>query len=295
MNVAGPSKRLGREALRLLPYTGWGDWLHHLSLFWVAHRRTPKRSGVLLFNDYIFFLKNSAGAYDPLRQFSSDKLLVKLYVSAVIGKEYVPDTLRVFSSAADLENFSAPTPCVVKPTHLSGIVVFLNKGERLSVAQRRTLKLCLNRNLYKESREPNYRYLRPAAIAEAAVGLSHEVCDYKVFCWMGRPRLIQVDVDRHSDHKRVLYDTNWRLLPIEYNYKVCDELPRPRHLEEMLDLAAALSEPFESVRVDFYLTQERIFVGELTHFPEQGHGRFGTLQQEKTFSEFFFGAETVNR
>lgn len=281
-------KAAAKGLLRLLPRNHWGDWLYHLAYFWVAHGRLPAYPHTLLFNDYIFYLKNSTQAYDPLRQFCADKSLVKLYVSAIVGPEFVPETIRTFTTSEELEGFIAPRYCVVKPTHLSGLVVFLEADNRIPDADQQRLALSLRRNLYHESREPAYKFVRPRIITEEAVGRGHEIWDYKVFCWKGEPRLIQVDVDRHSDHKRVIYDTNWRLLPVRYNYENCSEVPRPEALEVMLQCAAKLSAPFESIRVDFYLTEQRIYVGELTNFPEQGHGRFGSVEQEQLFSNLFF-------
>ena len=275
MTVGDRVKSAAKGLLRMAPQNHRGDWLHHLVNFWVAHGRLPAHPRKSLFNDYIFHLKNSAQAYDPLRQLCSDKALVKLYISAIVGPEFVPATIHTFRSPDELDDFVAPTYCVVKPTHLSGLVIFLEAGSQLSDPDKEKLSLTFSRNLYSETREPTYKFLRPSVILEEAVGRDHEIWDYKVFCWKREPRLIQVDVDRHTNHKRSIYDTSWRMLPIRYNFESCGEVPRPKALDAMLRLAKSLSAPFESVRVDFYITDRRVYVGEITHFPEQGHGRFG--------------------
>lgn len=42
------------------------------------------------------------------------------------------------------------------------------------------------------------------------------------------------------------------------------EVPPPPHLQQMLETATLLSEGFDFMRVDFYDTEERLVLGELT-------------------------------
>ena len=51
-------------------------------------------------------------------------------------------------------------------------------------------------------------------------------------------------------------------------------MSRPKLLDEMLSLARRLAEPFYYVRIDLYVLQERIYIGEFTFTPEAGYGRF---------------------
>ena len=62
----------------------------------------------------------------------------------------------------------------------------------------------------------------------------------------------------------------------------------------MIKVAQLLSEPFDFVRVDFFIVGTEFFVGELTHCPESAHGRFKDLQSEKLFSEILFGKGLKN-
>ena len=42
----------------------------------------------------------------------------------------------------------------------------------------------------------------------------YELKDYKFFCFDGVPRLVQIDFDRYTNHKRNVYDTEWNLLDL---------------------------------------------------------------------------------
>lgn len=49
-------------------------------------------------------------------------------------------------------------------------------------------------------------------------------------------------------------------------------MDRPETLDEMLNIARKLSEPFDMVRVDLYSVEDQVFFGELTHYPRGGYG-----------------------
>ena len=42
----------------------------------------------------------------------------------------------------------------------------------------------------------------------------------------------------------------------------------------MLSLAQELSRKFDFIRVDFYEVKNKLYFGELTHYPESGMGKF---------------------
>ncbi|MGA1015672.1 MAG: ATP-grasp fold amidoligase family protein, partial [Limisphaerales bacterium] len=64
----------------------------------------------------------------------------------------------------------------------------------------------LDINYYKKTREANYRFLDPKLIVEPPVFGRHNVDDIKFFTYKGKVRIIQVDMDRHTNHTRMLYD-----------------------------------------------------------------------------------------
>lgn len=277
-----------RKLLSYFPKTPRGDFLRSVTYFYVAHRRIPSKTS-RLYNDYLFFLKNSPEIDDALRQITSDKIYMKAFISSLVGSEYTTETLAVVDSPDDFEEKSLPSSCVIKPAHLSGIVVYYDKSNGgISEESFYKLRQSFSRNLYSERRERNYRNLRPRLMCEEVLLGPSEIKDYKVFCFNGKPRIIQVDSDRHSCHRRVLYDTRWQPISITYNKPLGDLEPPPRQLEEMLGISQRIAQNFSSVRVDCFITPERIVVGELTHCPEQGHGRFGSVKEERIFSEIYF-------
>lgn len=282
-------RSLARNVLDRLPYTAAGNRLYWLGYYVYAHRRLPK-PGRRLFNDYLFSLKTSGALASPLRRRTSDKIEVKAYVTQKLGNGYCPETLAVLSDAEAMRGLDLDTPHVVKPAHSSGYVLFVEQTPyAFSDADVAAMREGLDYDLYRANREINYRGLAKRLVVEEAITSKSAVRDYKVFCYRGAPRLIQVDYDRHQGHTRTLYTAGWEALEITYAKRRGPSEPRPAMLDRMLEVSRILAADFESVRVDFYLSDDRLLIGELTHCPEQGHGRFGSLAQEQLFSDIYFG------
>ena len=281
-------KRTGKVVFSLLPKNKYFDSVYFFAHFLVAHRRFPRRNSGLI-NDYFFFLKADQKLADAARQFTSDKEYVKYFIQAKIGSKSIIRTLDVLTEGSRIDEFRAKEPCILKPSHLSGLVVRLDVGESLNGQQCESLKSALKRNLYDDNRELNYKNLPARILVEEDLGNGEQIKDYKVFFYKGTRKLIQVDSDRFTRHKRNLYDTNWSPLPYVYNKPHGSWESPPVILDRMLECANLLSEDFESARIDFFVTDSGIYVGEITHCPEQAHGRFENLKAERAVSEIFFG------
>jgi hypothetical protein len=100
--------------------------------------------------------------------------------------------------------------------------------------------------------------------------------DYKIFCFNGEPKLVQVDIDRFNNHRKNFYTLDWRFVELEIKYPSDKsiEIPKPEALDEMIELSRLLSSDFPHVRVDFYYIKNKIIFGELTFFHGSGFGHF---------------------
>lgn len=279
-----------RRFINALPFGGVFDDIFIFLMFFYAHRRIPRRSS-MLFNDYLYFLKSSSKISDILRQITSDKIMVKDFVRQRCGDALTVDTIAVFENVDEIDISSLQKPCVLKPTHSSGTVVFIRDGkEELTDVEDKALRDSLRSSPYKSSREGNYRYLRPRIICEPMLPLGEGTKDYKFFCYRGEPRLVQVDSNRHVKHMRNVYSADWTPLQLEYNFPLGEWEPKPACLPDMIRIARSLAAPFEFVRIDFFIVENAVFVGEVTHCPESAHGRFSSREDERVFSQILFQA-----
>lgn len=274
-----------RAAIGALPKNRIGDRLYSLVDFVLHHHRLPTHAPI--FNDVLYFLKTTDEILDPLRVFVSDKEYLKLYVKAVIGEQHNVPTLAVLGSASEIDAFQFPAACCIKATHGSGRTIIRSGCEPLDVAE---IKTWLAQNHYLVTREANYRQLTPKVIVEPLVFGSSNAVDYKFFCLRGQPRLIQVDVDRFTNHKRTLLTVDWVEQEYSVGYpKAPHAPPRPANLDEMLDVAGRLSALFSFVRVDLYSDGNNCFVGEITNCHGNAQERFIPRSGEAKASAIIFG------
>lgn len=172
-----------------------------------------------------------------------------------------------------------PKKYVIKITH--GSTFNIIQDGHLLVTPEEIIKKCrkwLKAKFLPCYGEWFYGIERPRIIIEDLIE-SHDdepLKDYKVFCFNGVPRLIGIDSDRSTAHKKDLYDTQWRKIPnAKMKYPNSDKvLPKPKCLSELLNYAAILSRPFTHARVDFYIVDEKIYFGEITFTPGAGFDRF---------------------
>ena len=277
-----------RQVLAKVPRGPLGDKLFLFIIFAYAHKRIPRRNSNLL-NDYLYFLKSSSELLDIMRQYTSDKILVKSFVAERCGEQVVLPTLCAFYNIAKIDVSALSRPCVLKPAHGSGTVVFVDtRKQALAEEDRKKLQTSLESCPYTTAREANYKHLRRRIVCEPMLPNGQATKDYKVFCYQGEPKAIQVDSDRHSDHKRNLYTAEWEPIGISYNFPIGEWEPAPEKLSEILHISSMLSKEFEFVRVDFFIDDDKLYVAELTHCPESAHGRFESQEAERRFSSLIF-------
>ena len=270
---------------RVIPRNRAGDRLYHWLLFLSKHQRRP--TDQMLWNDVLYRIKTTDEILDPLRVFVSDKEHVKTYVKATIGDQYNIPTLAVLRDAAEVDGFDFPARCIIKPTHASAQYVLRRHGEPIDRAR---IKAWFALNYYRAGRELNYKALKPKVIVEPLVFDSSDLVDFRFFCVNGEPRLIQLDMDRHTRHTRKLFDTEWHEQDFCILYPRSDrEIPKPDTLPEMLRVARALSAPFGFVRIDLYSDNRQVVAGEITNVSANAGGVFIPRSAEKDASRILFG------
>lgn len=213
----------------------------------------------------------------PLLHIAADKAATREHVAASVGDQYLVPLVGVWDDADAVPLKTLPRPCVVKTTVGSGQVWFLRSGEFVDLQRLRLeLQRWLATDFSSLSREWCYRGLRNRVIVEHMLaGEAGEVpADYKFYVIGGAVRFIQVDQGRFGHHTRNLYDSRWNLLPQRLTLENHPPDPCPARLAEMLEVTLTLAQPFEFLRVDWYVIGERIYIGELTNYPGAGFERF---------------------
>jgi hypothetical protein len=267
-------KKTYRLLLLLIPENRLGDHFVAFINFVRAHRRLPSHK--ILFNDVLYRIKTSDEIIDPLRVFVSDKEFVKLFVKTVVGDQHNVPTIKILSSIEDVMNYQFPSDCCIKPTHLSGEVILRKMNRPVDFEK---INGWFKKSYYHINRELNYKTLKPKVIVEPLIFGSDNLSDFKIFCYMGKPKLIQVDIDRYIDHTEKFYDLDWNELPFSIHFPRSTSHPieKPKNLGTMLAIATSLSSHFNFVRIDLYSNGDECLVGEITNCPGGATGFVANL------------------
>lgn len=220
-----------------------------------------------------------------------DKLGVKEYVSEMVGEKYVIPTIAVWDEVRDVDIEFLPDKFVLKCTHDSGSVCICEDKQSFDIySAKQKLSECLNINFFWMSREWPYKGVKRKIFAEQYICEEREtqLRDYKLFCFAGKVKLVQVDIDRFTNHRRNIYDTNWKRLPFAIGYPMAPEIQinKPVCLNEMIDVAEKLAAGIPHVRIDFYVIEDKPLVGEMTFFHGSGFEKFNSEEWELTMGNW---------
>ena len=228
------------------------------------------------FNEKIIWkkLNNRAQLYSDV----ADKVKAREYVKSKCQEIFLSDVYYITDKPNSIDFDNLPNQFVVKASHGSGWVEIVRDKNKLNI--NKILKKCnrwLNRNYYYLGREAVYKDIKPNIIIEELLVDKYDniPMDIKCFCFNGKVEFIQLDINRHEEHTRVLLDPEWNILPFTYNYPLYKgNVEKNECLPKIIRITESLSSEFDFVRVDLYLVADKVYFGELTHYPECGFGKF---------------------
>lgn len=216
--------------------------------------------------------------HDPLIQVCSDKYLVRLYISSILGDKYLVPMLGVYDCVEGIDFQTLPDKFVLKTTNGSGTnYICSSKNDLDWPSVKLNFKKWLKEDFYFRSREWCYKKPAPRIICERFIGEDNSVPkDYKVYCFHGEPMYIAVFHGRFTDKpSQTIYDSDWNVQDCVFDFHFEKNLieiePIPNKFNEMMDVARRISKAFIHVRVDFYMTEGSLFIGELTFFNAGGN------------------------
>lgn len=279
--------------------TSWGNLLH--LIYWYYRGQYE-----LKYNDYDFICRMyrklgrelnlvSPRRYTEKQQWlklfyrndkmpiCSDKYMIREYLKS-IGYDYLlNDLIAVYENVDAFNPNDLPDSFVLKASHGSGWnLITKNKSKVNWFWWKRIMRSWMKQNLYWFGREWNYKEQKPRIIVEKYLeDDSGELRDFKIFCFNGTPHYIQVDENRSTNHKRVYWDCEGNVVDFgdsqDHNGTI-KAVFNDKH-RQMIELAKELSKPFPNVRVDFYLCNDKIYLGEMTFFGGSG---FYTFEPDET-------------
>ncbi len=262
----------------LAPYLKYvfGSRLHHRLYMYFRLGYWPHIQQPRSFNENI--IRRKLYTNKDLFSTVSDKWQVRKYVSNKVDKDILTKIHHVTEDPETIPFDHIPEECVIKPTHMSGPIIFIEKQEKPDPDSiKESCREWLAETYGQMKEEYWYEQITPRIVIEERLrGKDRDSpYDYKFFVFHGKVEYIQVDSDRYTTHKRRFYDKDWNPQDFELKFPLGPVIDKPKKLDEMINIAEKLGEDFDFIRVDLYeIDSERIVFGELTLAPGSGGERF---------------------
>lgn len=273
---------------------GWLNWvpdsLYLKVLYRVIMGRKLNLKNPKEYNEKLQWLKLN----DRKPEYSTmvDKYEVRGYIEDLLGDKYLIPCLGIYDSVDDIDIDALPDRFVLKCTHDSGSVEICKDKSSFDIeGARHRLSQAMKRNYYATYREWPYKYVKPRIIAEGYLeGDGGDLKDYKVMCFNGEAKIIEVHENRFVEgkvHTQTFYDREWGIVPLTQVETVTVDRPgeRPRQLDEILRLSELIAKDMYHARIDWYIEGDKIYFGEITFFDGSGFESFSTPEMERMLGD----------
>ena len=220
----------------------------------------------------------------------ADKYQVRDYIKEKGYESILTKLYGVWEKPEDIDYNQLPDKFVIKCNHDSGSTYIIDKSKGFNKEElNEILRKHVSQRFGYSSCELHYTRIKPLIIAEEYLPLddglnSSSQVDYKFWCFNGETKYCFVCYDRHGSH--AVYDlyTNepWEphriAISKAYSKQQFKDIPAPKNLDKMIEIAKNLSKGFPQVRVDLYNLEGKIYFGELTL--TSGNGKMLYFSQE---------------
>lgn len=225
-----------------------------------------------------------------------DKYLFKQYIEDKLGKGY---TIPLYGAWTDLESFEnywnkLPSAFVLKSTLQSDgkyikIIRDKNAVDLKALKKELTEWLDSKKTLINSFCRAYHEGVPRILAEEYMEQVDNQLYDYKFFCFNGKPHCVYVAIDHFPGQLSHIsfYDLNWNRLDVQYGEHPMNNVEKPKHYEDMLKIAEKLSVDFPFVRVDFFDTEEKLYLAELTLYPGGGFTPYHPESFDKELGDLF--------
>ncbi len=242
------------------------------------------------FNQKIQWMK--AFYHPPILHKLVDKYAVREYVEEKIGAAYLNGFVAVYDKVSEIDFEKLPQQFAMKVVNGCGYNLIVPDKSKLNVRQAKwKLLKWTSRDQYRRSgKEWAYKGVKPRILVEHFMKQENKnsLNDYKFYCFNGKPRFVEIHLDRSEAHRSSFYDLEFKKLPfrdVKEEETIQIPLEKPKRFEEMVTLAEKLADRLPFVRVDFYYVDEQIKFGEMTFYPGDGRADFQPEKYNKLLGD----------
>lgn len=257
-----------------LPDALYLRWAYRLETGHKLDTRSPT------FNARLHVLKLRDSGRDKARYV--DKIEARKAVSEALGPQYLVPLLGVYDTLAEVPWRELPEQCAIKCTHGSHCGVIRAGPWSFDQAAQiyQQFQRWMRRSWFWYARERPYAWIRPRIMVEQRIIEDGRApTGYKVMCFGGVPRVVQMHTSHTGKPTIDLYDTQGKALGIgkvgyaRSGVKALDHAMVGRLCRVAGALARAIGSP-PYVRVDLYCVDGRVLFGEFTFYDSGGLREF---------------------
>jgi len=206
-----------------------------------------------------------------------DKYEVQQYVRETIGGKYLIPMLGLYNSVEEIEWESLPDRFVIKCTHGSGTNIICTGKDNIDIVEAKAkLNRWMKMSWYWYGREWPYKDVKPRIICQEFISETGKTPDdYKVLCFNGKAKFIEVHIDRFGDHRTDYYDEKMNKLSVSWGETPSENIyGKPACFDEMMGLSEKLAANMYHVRIDWFVVADRLYFGEITFYDGAGFYAF---------------------
>lgn len=215
--------------------------------------------------------------------FFADKYAVRSYIEQVLGQECLVPLLYHSSDAEDLKKLKNWTNIVIKPNHGAGMVKVIDKepsdAEKIQIIQK--AKDWLKIDFGKVSDETHYSEISPKILVEQKItALGEDLKDYKFHRFLQKDgsyrQILQIVAERSLHGFETAFfdiDNLDEIIHSPFGYNAQLSLNEKNSIHKIVELNKKLCPDYGYVRLDWYITVDKIYFGEITFTSGAGRSK----------------------
>ena len=245
-----------------------------------------------LFAEKIIWLKLFYFPKDPVTILAGDKYGLHQYLDKKGLSHLKKPIIGAYDSVDEINWKTLPGKFVIKKSNASGYnIVVTNKEKANKKEVIEKIEKWMNTPFGYLTGQHHYEKMKPKIVVETFIEDIGK--EWRILCFNGKPEIVQMvhwlgeyeDSAQagHLESGLVFSDLRGKIVGTTKSknkdanqlYKVGDYIELPGDLEEMIELAKLIAKDFPFVRVDFFHSNGKLMLGELTFTPANGYGRYG--------------------
>lgn len=211
----------------------------------------------------------------------ADKVAVREYISQRVSEKYLTPVIMITKDFSEQDYLSLPQSFVIKTNNASQQVKIVRDKSKVGYEEiANTLKQWSGITYWKRYREKHYATIPLQFLVEDLLDIERdgELIDYKVHIFNGRQPYLFVELLRGGPEPTSLEFLDQHAHHCFFTQQGIPQIntlrEKPGFWDEMIQVAQAVAADLDYCRVDFYLTSDRLYIGELTLTPGAGNEVF---------------------